>query len=232
MTSDNGNTFNLRPVHPKHELQMEEWKSNILTQIREYTLKYPTASPPSVTAPRRPTIKAEVIKNLSKTASAQPIDNRNYSEEGELPEKFAIRNIWPQDYEVQVGLGQQVDRHGYYAVLFAKSGSPQRKTTIVRFGEFRSLNEKLTRLNDGKPVADNFPETKSKQSYGFTLNPAEMQQRARGLNSWVGAAIQNEITAVAAKELVDFMKITDFRISPGAEEARKLQKKVAELKKD
>ena len=35
-----------------------------------------------------------------------------------------------------------------------------------------------------------------------------------------------------AKELVDFMKITDFRISPGAEEARKLQKKVAELKKD
>ena len=97
---------------------------------------------------------------------------------------------------------------------------------------FRSLNEKLTRLNDGKPVADNFPETKAKQSYGFTLNPAEMQQRARGLNSWVGAAIQNEITAVAAKELVDFMKITDFRISPGAEEARKLQKKVAELKKD
>ena len=50
-----------------------------------------------------------------------------------------------------------------------------------------------------------------------------------GLELWVGAAIQNEITAVAAKELVDFMKITDFRSSPGAEKAQ-LQK-VAELKK-
>ena len=210
---------------------MEEWKSNILTQIRAYTLKYPTASPPSVTAPRRPTMQTEVIENMSRTASAQSIDNNSYPEEvSELPEKFAIRNIWPQDYEVQVGMGQQIDRHGHYAVLFAKSGGPQRKTANVRFGEFRRLNEKLTRLNDGKPVADNFPETKVKQTYGFTLSPAEVQQRAKSLNSWVGAAIQNEITGAAAKELVDFMKISDFRISPGEEEFRKLLNKVSDIK--
>ena len=132
----------------------------------------------------------------------------------ELPARFMIKSIWPESYNVNIVLGEKDGTHPQYTLRVAKHGLQQDDGVKARFGAYRDLNNRLTALNNGRPCADNFPLTMSKQQWGFTLSPLEEQKRAQDLNAWLNAVLTSEIDASAAKELVKFLKVSDDRINP------------------
>ena len=122
-------------------------------------------------------------------------------------------------------LAEKDGTHPQYKVKIFKHNSQQEDGIKTRFGGFRELNNRLTQLNDGTPVNEIFPPTMSKQQWGFTLSPAEEQKRATDLNEWLAAALDTEMKAEAAKELVAFLRVTDDRINPNSVEYTSLSSK-------
>ena len=122
-------------------------------------------------------------------------------------------------------LAEKDGTHPQYKAKIFKHNSQQEDGIKTRFGGFRELNNRLTQLNDGTPVNEIFPPTMSKQQWGFTLSPAEEQKRATDLNAWLAAALDTEMKAEAAKELVAFLRVTDDRINPNSVEYTSLSSK-------
>ena len=133
---------------------------------------------------------------------------------GSLPQRYAIREMWPESLQVNLVMAESVGTHPQYKLKIFKDGEQQKDGIKARFGAFRDLNDKLTDLDSGRPMVHSFPPTISKQKWGFTLSPAEIQKRAIDMNIWLNDILSSEMEDATAKEVVKFLKVYDERINP------------------
>ena len=141
--------------------------------------------------------------------------------------EFAPADFWPQDLSVTVTAVDGEDGHPLFAVAVSVAGEVvEAAGRTHRFGAFRDAKNEAAKHDTHKANAG-FPRTYIRNKLGVALTPAQLFERAQGLQAWINAMITAELPLTAADVLKAFLVLEGVEVA--GEVAGEEQGEVAEV---